>query len=251
VDVFRLQFSKEQLERAPEAERVLYLVAGQFINELNILTKLSYFATHSNPGEEVRKRANITASMLLLQLTAGKVNESWELIKAQFSRLYPSYEADLDDLAKQQYEYLKRYFGRSSLVNTIRNTIGFHFDVDVIIRGYAAFPVSGVFASYLTEPRGNSLFDGSSMATILGMTKLIDEDNSQAGLDKFAVEIPDIATRITDFFFGYMSAFVGKYFVAADLTGDSSESSFQIEDGPPLDQVIIPLFCLPPSTGSA
>jgi hypothetical protein len=63
VDIFPLRITKAKLDAAPEDERMLYLIAAQCVNELNILSKLSYFM-HAPPGREVFKRANMTASML-------------------------------------------------------------------------------------------------------------------------------------------------------------------------------------------
>jgi hypothetical protein len=236
------------LDAAPEDERTLFLIAGQFVNELNILTKLDYyFAKNSTSQQEIVKRANMTASMLLFQLTAGKANEGWELVKERFSPLYPRYEANLDDATKERLEELKKYFGKRNLVNAIRNRAGFHFDGEVMAMGYAEFPNTEVFRDYLAESHGNSLYYSAAIISTVGIAKITSESDWKAGLDKFAQEVPCIARKVADFLIGYMTAFIDKYVAINDI----SEAKFEIEDGPPLDKVTIPLFCLPPVDHSA
>jgi hypothetical protein len=112
MDIYPVQIPKVLLDAAPENERILHLMAGQLANELNILTKLTMIAFNPVAGHEILTHANRATGMLMLKLSAGKLNEGWQFISQQFAPLYKKYEATLSDTAKQRLDELKKYFGK-------------------------------------------------------------------------------------------------------------------------------------------
>jgi hypothetical protein len=217
-------------------------MAGQLANDLNILTKLTTIAFNPVGGHEIFARANAATGMLMLKLLAGKINEGWLLIGQQFSPLYKKYEGELSDEAKVALDYLKKYFGKSNVVNIIRNKVGFHSDMQIIQKGYEFFPTTEIFVDYLTESQGHSLYYSAEIISAVGITHLIDEHDWRAGIDKITLEIGEIAVKMVVFFLEYMKAFVQRY-IAHGVT-DIHKDKFTIADGPPIDTVTIPFFCV-------
>jgi hypothetical protein len=82
--VFRISLTKAHLDQIPHDERVFYLMAGQLSNDINILTKLLWFAFNQHMKTEgVVKEASL--SQTVVKLLAGKLYEGHSLIRSLFS----------------------------------------------------------------------------------------------------------------------------------------------------------------------
>jgi hypothetical protein len=244
MELHPVTFSKALLDSIPEDERTFHVMAGQLANDLNILTKLMHMAMNPVAGHEVLTRANTTVAMLVIKLLAGRLNEGWELISRQFSPLYKRYESDLSDDAKQRLTKLKKYFGHKNLINTIRKQLAFHQDDKAVKRGYDALTNEEIFVDYYSPFRGHCLYYSSEIIAFLAMTKLVnpaDPDDWKAAIGQIVDETIRISTWIGDFILEFMRVFMVRY-VAKSI--DTIEG-ITIDDGPPLDAVIIPFFCAP------
>lgn len=248
MDIYPLQIPKALLDAAPENERILYLMAGQLANDLNILSNLAIIVMNPVSGHEIFARARTATTMLFLKLLAGKVNEGWKLFGQKLSPLYPKYEADFDDAAKQRLDELKKYFGKSNVVHIVRNKAGFHSDTELISRGYASFPDTEVFVDYFSETPGHCLYFSAELISVVGMTHVINESDWRMGLTRIADEICGIAERLGRLLIEYMRVFLEKYLT--NSVNDINVTMCTIPDGPPIDTVTIPFFCAPPRNWS-
>jgi hypothetical protein len=244
MDIYPIPIPKALLDAAPENERTLHLTAGQLVNDLNILRNLTLIALNPVSGHEIITHARRATVILMLKLMAGKLNEGWEFIRQQFSPLYTKYEGDLSDSAKQLLDELKKYFGKSNVVNIIRNKAGFHSDVEVMKKGYEFFPETEIFVDFLADHPGQCLYFSSEIIAIVGMTRLIEKDDWKAGIDKIECDITGISGKMINFFLEYMRAFLERYI--PDAGKDVHKDKFAIPDGPPIDTITIPFFCTPP-----
>jgi hypothetical protein len=80
MDIYPIRFSKALLNKVPEDERTLHLMAGQLANDLNILSKLIIILLNPVSGHEIIRNANTTSATLLIKFLAGRLNEGWELM---------------------------------------------------------------------------------------------------------------------------------------------------------------------------
>lgn len=244
MELYPVQFSKALLDAVPEDERTFHLMAGQLANDLNILTKLLTFAMNPIGGHEVLNRANTSIAMLMIKQLAGRLNEGWVMIRDQFSPLHKKYENDLSDTAKQSRDRLNKYFGRTNLVNLLRKKAGFHLDPELAKKGYECFPEGEIFVDFLSEYRGHCFYYSSEIVAVMGMTQLVPDVKWQEAIDQIARETTSVTNWMTDFILGFMQAFMVKYVVHA--IGDITVDKITIENGPPIDTVIIPFFPDPP-----
>jgi hypothetical protein len=85
--LFRISLTKAHLDKIPHDERVFYLMAGQLSNDLNILSKLVWFAFNQHMATDgVVKEAALSQTLLLTKLLAGKLYEGHSAALAISSR---------------------------------------------------------------------------------------------------------------------------------------------------------------------
>ncbi|MFI5295975.1 MAG: hypothetical protein ACHQ0Y_13245 [Thermodesulfovibrionales bacterium] len=129
MKVNRWQIDSKKLRVIPEDERVLFILLGHAVNEINILRKTFYL--FSQFSEEPRWRAHVhtSQSLVFARILTGKLFEAWELLRKGYfgTRLSHEYDQHLDTEIKEALKSLKQYFGRDNLIDTIRNRFAFHY----------------------------------------------------------------------------------------------------------------------------
>ena len=185
--------------------------------------------------------------MFMIKSLAGRLNEGWKLIE-KHSSLYKKYEADLSVEAKEQLALLKKYFGNTNLVNTLRKKVSFHSDLETIKKGYESFSKEAIFIDCLSEYRGHCLYNSSELIGIMGMTSLVDGKDWASAIDKIAKEVVEVAGWMGEFILDFMKAFMTKY--VSHTIQDIEKDKITIKNNPPMDSVIIPFFCSPPKKQS-
>jgi hypothetical protein len=66
--VFRISLTKADLDKIPHDERVFYLMVGQLSNDINILTKILWFAFSQHMKTEgVVKDASLSQALLTVK----------------------------------------------------------------------------------------------------------------------------------------------------------------------------------------
>ena len=245
MELHPLRYPKALLDKAPEQERTLHLMAGHLANDLNIIAKLLIMSMNPVSGEPVLTHAQTAITMQMIRQLAGRLHEGWAVIQELYSPLDGSYAAALSDEAKLGRKKLKKYFGRANLVNSIRNKSAFHSDPDLLRNGYALLPKDEILEDYFSENyRGHCLFYGAEIVAVLGLTQLEPGMTWQDAIAKIAKEIIEVMNWLTDFILGLMKAFLEKYVIPT--LGDISGQKLSITNGPPIDNVIIPFFASPP-----
>ena len=244
-----LKFTKAQLEGIPKDDLLFYFMAGQVMNDINILSKFISAASNEIKlaGGEVAKRSAAMAQLiLLLKLTAGRLYEAHKLINQGFSAkgLLKKYEGELSDFTMELIKDVNRYFGKKSVIQRIRKKFAFHINAQLFEVEYNSLPDNFVSIEYLSDRFiGHNLFHMSETLTIGG---LIGEhkDNWQEQLHVIVGDILTMCQKMGQFLNGFVELFLKKYF-GTEREG-VSRSVIYVSDDPPIDEVRLPYFSEPP-----
>lgn len=246
VQLYSLEYAKEDLERAPPGEATLYLLLGHISNDLNILSKLAIFAMNDDPSSpEPTRRARNTAAMLLVRLLAGRLYEAWSAMKGPISRLIPSYAADLGSESVENWKFINRYFSQPNVIRDLRNKLSFHSDAGAISAGYAALPPDADFVDYLSIHQGNTLYFGGEFLSMSAMTKVSAKDDPHEAMDEIVAHTTTFAGRLGDFINEFVRVFAERHLA---VTPDELLAHVIKFDAPPLDAITLEYFCAPPSS---
>jgi hypothetical protein len=248
--VFRISLTKADLDKIPHDERVFYLMAGQLSNDINILTKLLWFAFNQHmKTEEVVKEASLSQTLLVVKLLAGKLYEGHSLIRSLFSakKLYQKYKDHLNDAGRDSLQKINKYFANANnIIKRIRNEFAFHFDVRELDGIYDQLPSNGELPEYWgTEYAGYNLFYGSEIITVIAMMKVTGESDQTKALQKIFAETTGVSVWFGQFVQNYSSLLLGIFLA---MTQEDVERAPRIAftNEPEIDQVPLPFFCLPP-----
>ena len=114
-----------------EKERRLLLGIAHLQNEILILTKSAHFARISPSDSGPKLQGQIVLSIFYVKLLAGKLNESWEFLHYSFlinREIVEVFNRSGSQEGIESLNKIKKYFGRSNLINHIRNKYAFHYD---------------------------------------------------------------------------------------------------------------------------
>ncbi len=243
ISVYRMPISKEILDSIPEKERSLFIVVGHLSNELNIFSKLFFWASKFSDEEPVRHKANITQSLALARILAGKLFEGWNTIgKVYFStKLSKEYHSLLSQEAKDALKELGKYFGKENIVMKIRNEFAFHYDHKQITDGFNALKVEEDWEIYLTEANGNSLYYVAELAANYALLNSIDSSDLKTAIETLVDELIQIGKLFTTFLGGCLVVISHRYFLNKD--GKLAyEEECQLTDAPSIYDISIPYF---------
>jgi hypothetical protein len=138
MNVISIRLDIEKLKQLPDKERAFFIGLGHISNEINALTKMMYWAANAPERNDAEINGQKTLILLLMKILAGKLLESWNFFKTAFfsTGISKIFDPELDGEPKEALEKIKKYFGNSNKVSTIRNNFSFHYspnEVDDII----------------------------------------------------------------------------------------------------------------------
>ena len=104
------------------------MLLGYASNQVNALWKLVIIATNHTPDDPVEQRVSGAQTQVYVRLTIGVIWEAWLLVERGFlrSKVGKEYVPLLDSPAQEALDRLKKHFGASSPLSTIRNSYAFH-----------------------------------------------------------------------------------------------------------------------------
>jgi hypothetical protein len=249
--VFRIPLTKAHLDQIPHDERVFYLMAGQLSNDVNILTKLVWFAFNQHMTTDgVVKEAALSQTLLLIKLLAGKLYEGHSLIAKSFSgkKLYQKYKDYLNADGLDGLQRINRYFGNpDNVVKKIRHWFAFHFEEKEIDAIYDTFPPNGELPEYWgTEYAGYNLFFGAESITLRAMMNITGEADLTKALLKIFGETTEASIWFGKFVQNYTSLMLSIFVGMTQQDVDLRAPRITLANEPKIDQVPLPYFCLPP-----
>ena len=128
-----LEILESDFDKIGENEKIFYVFIGHLCNEITVLEKLLFLSTTFSNSNENLDAVNASQSLMMSKLTAGKLWEGWELLKAFISigtnrpKIPISLISDLSTEGKAAFDELKVYFKRGGLFDILRNQFSFHY----------------------------------------------------------------------------------------------------------------------------
>lgn len=129
MQVHRLSLTREQLAAIPPLERQLLVLVAHALNEVNTFNRLTAVSTKHDRTHQWTTHFDATQTIVLTRTLVGKTYEAWVAIQETYHRsgLSKHYHSSLDQRARESAIALKKYFGPTNLLNTIRNSFAFHY----------------------------------------------------------------------------------------------------------------------------
>ncbi|MDD5467982.1 MAG: hypothetical protein PHS96_09250 [Anaerolineales bacterium] len=202
MKVIDVQLDQSKLLLLPEDERILYFSLGHATNEVNALAKLLYWVSNGLARNEAEQRGREALELLFIRLLAGKLYESWVLLKRKYfsTGLSKKYDSRLDDVAKEVFQKLRRYFSSGNACNKIRNRFAFHYSPDELA---VTLPtMTDELHAYLQRDAApNNLFAFPEALLAQALLTLLKSLGDYQSLDKLVDELFDVGVwfaQVTD-----------------------------------------------------
>lgn len=241
IELHRIEFTKDQLDRVPSIERCLLILVAHAANEVNILSKLFHFAASAS-CDGITGHAERTQALVLGRLLTGKIYEFWKLLQVSYfgSQLSREYQPLMDSEFLAALESLKRYFGRDNLIALVRNKFAFHYSTDQVDAGYSALVQGDSFEVYLAKHNGNTLFAFAETIAGRAMLEGIYAGNHKAAFDSLIEETSRAVGFISEVAGGLMDVCIKRNF-GKNLYDFGSEI-VEVAGVPDSQSVAIPFF---------
>lgn len=236
MKIYRVGITKNMLGKMPEKDRVLFILFGTMLNEINMLHKVTYLF-HKKEVSEVERKAQIAEHLFFQTLLVGKLWECWQCLQSSFFRTRASkeYENRLNQEGKDSLEYLKRYFGKDSWIPKVRKWFSFHYDRQQVANQLEQMPEDEALEIFLSHAQGNSLYFASSMLFIRGIATAIDAEDATRGFKTYMSETLEVAGKAIVFLNEMLSEIAKEYL---DLQYEEQD----IPDPPGMGEIYLPFF---------
>ena len=202
MNVIRVHIDRKKLMSLPDDERILFLSLGLFVNEINALTRMLYWAANrkSDKLNEAEENGMQTIIFLLMRLLAGKLYESHKVVKKKFSKrkLAKKYVPKLRGEPADALKNIARYFDKpDNHIKEIRDSFGFHYSPDSL----------DAMLPYVTEPLyiylnrdkpAENLFFLSEQLIISGLPNLMGKSNIDKAADALVGELFKVSIWFTE-----------------------------------------------------
>ena len=169
ITVYEFEIGKRDLLKAPERERVFFILLGHIFNEIVILNKIALANDSAHNAEDIARaesHAYAVQGMFLAKLLMAKIFEGWDKLfqKIFFNSTFRlEYEAALSQEAKHALGELGQFFANAAYVAAIRNDFIFHYPSEVLLGAIPHIQDDEEWLIYLSETNGNSLYYLSEM----------------------------------------------------------------------------------------
>jgi hypothetical protein len=148
-DVFKINVSKTRIMAMPARERAMFLLLGYAANQVALYTKLAILSTNYRTTDEVESTLSAAQSLMIMRTVAGILHETWSGVITKHFLNSPEGRKYLDAMdagGKASLDALKRLFGKSGFLASIRNDFAFHYpkaeDMEAACQLAAADPSS-------------------------------------------------------------------------------------------------------------
>jgi hypothetical protein len=176
TEVFKIRVSKDKLAAMPADERALFLFLGYAANQINLFGKLTIFSSNNLTEEQPEAMLSGAQTQMLLRMAVGLLHEIWvkiitnRFLKSPIGKRYQT----IDFGGNAALSELKKLFGSSNLISTIRNNFAFHhpYDTDVEVafqRAIADNAWDGEWLWFFSQSNFNSFYYVSDVIVINGI----------------------------------------------------------------------------------
>ena len=237
----RWSISSKLIAAMPDSERALFFLLGHAINEINVFNKLFYLSNQYDQSKKWEQHAHVTLGMALARALVGKLLEAWNLLGTAYfaSKLSLTYGSKLDANAQSALKELGRYFGRENLINKVRNSFAFHYEVKDVRAVLSSELNADELVSYMGETNANTVHYFSEYAINYAMLGSISADPADA-MSRLMAESQKVVGWFNDAAQAIMFTLAETYLLAED--GTISTNEVEIGQVPVAEDLEIPFF---------
>lgn len=238
--------SREQILGIPATDRALMIWCGHIHNELMTLLGLFRAVGNTEVSSAVEREAQIAQQLTVVKTIAGKLWESWELLrKGFFSGLAKTYEPLLDAKTKRSLDVIKGYFGRTPPLHALRNHYAFHYAFgDLCDLPDKWDSVTDELTFYVGPVPSQTLFVVSEAIVNRSMFVELGAGNLADGVQRFWADI----AKINEALIAVSAALFG--LVVQQHVGGPSDidnATIGVVNSPPMEEPFVPFFVTLPS----
>lgn len=193
-----LRIPIDAIRAMPDDERNFLVTASHAHTELAAMIRVVQVAQNQTRQGEIYDAYVNTQYLILLRLMAGKIYESWNLLKYRYfgTQMSKNYDNALDEEGKLNLDAVKKYFGRSgNIIELIRNEAAFHYTssspTDAIAEYHEEYG-----RIYIADDSYNDLFQIGEYIMDFHLLRKIDGDFQRA-LAILVDEVAEIGGRMT------------------------------------------------------
>jgi hypothetical protein len=185
---------------------------------VNALWKLVIIATNEMPTNPIEQRVSGAQTQIFVRLTIGAMHEAWLLIERGFLKSKAGREraTSLDAEAQAGLDRLKKRFGVSNPLATIRNNFAFHNPT--MEQMEAAFRLAAKaggedadWSVFFNQALLNVSFFVSDFVVIHGVMDILKESDVNEAHRKLLNPLHAIALDISEVTFGFAKLMFQKY----------------------------------------
>jgi hypothetical protein len=250
IRVVQIPMPKDRLRAVPKEERSLFLLLGYAGNQITMFQKLVIFSSNKTPSEAVEQRISGAQTQMLVRSLIGALHEAWLLIQKRFlgSPLGRDYQDRLNPAGREALDGLKKYFGASNILNTLRNNYVYHHPFDEHVdEAFVAASDDEAFDDYwnlyLSESSINSFHFASDVVIVHGMMQAIKGADLLTAQEKITRDASVVAKMLTEFILDFSAAFVAKHFsVGTSQPEILGREETSVENAPRLLEFWLPFY---------
>jgi len=234
--IYRIELTRNMFENMPENDRVLFVVFGTMLNEINVLHKVTYLF-HKDEVSEVERKTQLAQHLFFQTLLVGKLWEFWLSLRSSFfgTQLSEEYENLLNQQGKESLEFIKRYFSKGSWMHKVRNWFSFHYDRQQIIDQLEKMPEDEALEIFLSEAQGNSFYSASSLIYLRGIAAAIDAEDTTKGFETYMSETLEVSGKVIVFLNEMISEIAKRYL-------HLQPEEIEIPEPPHMNEIHVPFF---------
>ena len=220
----------------------MLLLASHAVNQLAVLRKLRIFSLNYDSDNEIENLLSAGQSQVILRILFGALAEARELVRRPINQkiIGKDYIGVIEPDGVAVYDNLKKHFGESNFLHTIRNTIAYHYPTSSELE--AAFndvPEDEDWAWYPSHTINNSFYLASDMIISAGVKQATGEADYAKAFKKIGDVVMPVSDDMIEFLLFLMRAIVGKHLGLHVL---AFRNGTIIKNVPNLYQVAIPFF---------
>lgn len=242
----RVLLSAAQLAAIPAKERAFLVLSGHILNEVNALNKLLYCSSRLQAGPAWEVHSSNCQSFLFTRTLVGKLNEAWTAIQSGYfkTRLSQIYDGVLNAHTSEALRELKKYFGRSNLVKSIRNTFAFHYSLEHAEATPPEDTDPKELVLYLHHQIGNTLYQFAEFVMNKALLDSLKPDNPAEAMDCLLREMSQVVGWLNEFTQGVMIAILEMHVGFEAL--HSTAVMVELAGVPTVQEARIPYFIFEP-----
>jgi hypothetical protein len=208
----RVTISKEKFDSIPEPERLLFILFGHLIFEINTLLRLFLWSSSFENIRNEEMNARMAQGLVIARVLIGKLNEAYRLIKNHYNReIAKIYNPLLNDAARKAFSHLKSYFSNSNLINAVRNKYAFHYSHAELANILMQIPPNDNLVFYLSQDSRNSFFCSAEKIVSNAMLEAIEPGSPDKAQERLQKETIEITKSLATFLQWYMDTVMIKY----------------------------------------